>query len=250
MKKTLLFITLSLIFISGVFAQKLIIKDKAGVDITGTTIELAAVSADAVASCKLDVLNNTAAPMNVKVRKYEIAMLPAIDPEIGYGLTMCWAQCYPPNVFEVPMELQIGPNGVCPNFEGDLTYPAGTLGTVTVKFVFFDIDNPKDTSFVMVNYNIGNVGLKENQFSRAVVSNAYPNPATTTVYFDYKVPASAPSAKIKVSNLLGTTVNVIDLSSKEGKATLNVSDLKNGVYFYSLMINNSAAVTRKFVVNR
>lgn len=247
MKRTLLFIA-SLLFLGNAIAQaqsSLIIKDKEGNEVTGTTVNVLFSPDAGYASFKLDVVNNAATAKNIKVKKVEMSMLPGVD-----GLTICWLQCYPPFVFESPDAITIDPGGVCTSFEGDITYAVGTKGTSTAKFVFFDVDNTNDSSYVIVNYNLGTVGIAENIFKVAKVSNAYPNPASSMVNFDYQLPVSASDAQIKISNLLGTTVSVIDLTKNEGKASLNVSNLKDGVYFYTLIVNNSTTVTRKFVVNR
>lgn len=244
MKRTILLIA-TLLYFATLSAQSLQLKDKEGADITGTTIDLLCAPASGYASFKLDVLNVAAVAKNVKVKKIELNMLPAVE-----GLTICWVSCYPPFVYESPDAITIEPNQLCTNFEGDLVYPAGTLGSSTVKFVFFDMDNPNDSSYVIVNYNIGYVGRSENLAKSVKVSNAYPNPATSVIYFDYKLPANTSSAQIKVSNLLGNIVSTIELTKNEGKAEINVNNLKNGVYFYTIMINNSATVTRKLVVKR
>lgn len=244
MKRTLLLFA-SILILSAASAQSLSLKDKEGNDITGTTIDLLCAPADGYASFKLDVLNVAATVKNVKVKKIELNMLPSVE-----GLTICWVSCYPPFVFESPDAIAIEPNMICPNFEGDLAFVPNSLGTSTAKFVFFDVDNPNDSSYVIVNYNVGFVGRNDILARTAKVSNAYPNPSSSMVYVDYKLPVNTTNAKLKISNLLGTTVSTIDLTKNEGKAAVNVNDLKNGVYFYSIMINNLATVTRKFVVKR
>lgn len=247
MKRTLLLIA-SLLLLTGAMAQtaSLALKDKEGNDITGTTVDVLYAPEAGYGSFKLDVVNTASTAKTVKVKKIEMSMLPEVT-----GLTICWVSCYPPFVFESPEPITIDPAGICTNFEGDITYPAGTKGTSTVKFVFFDVDNPTDTSFVTVNYNLGTVGIGESiVLKNAKVSNAYPNPAASMVYFDYQLPANTNNAKIKISNLLGTELNVVQLSKSEGKAGIDVSNLQNGVYFYSLIVDNAATMTRKFVVKK
>lgn len=247
MKRTLLFIA-SLLFLASAYAQtqssfKLI--DKDGNDVTGQTVDKLCVDAEGLGSFKVDVQNTSGAAKTVKVRKIENNMLEGV-----YGLTICWVSCYAPFVYESPDAITIDAGTVCTNFEGDLTYPTGLKGTSNVKFVFFDVDNPTDTSYVIVNYHIGPLSVAENLMKAVKVSNAYPNPATSMVYFDYKLPSNSTNAKISISNLLGTIVSTVDLIKNEGKASINVSNLRDGVYFYSLLVNNTATVTRKFVVKR
>lgn len=244
MKRPLLIISLLTLFISGVSAQKLIVQDTLGNDVSGTTIEFNVLKDADFASKELYVLNNTTAAMNVLVRKEEVSMLE------NTSVYFCWGSCYSPATFISPSPLTIQGGELNKDFLGDIQYPDGITGTTTIKYVFYDQASSRDSAYVIVNYNIGTVGLKENMPKLAVVSNAYPNPAKSSVYFDYNIPSSITNAKIKISNLLGTTVKSIDLKNNEGKATIDVSNLENGVYFYSLMINNSSSVTRKFIVNR
>lgn len=248
MKRLILFV-LFVFAIGLIKAQPFIIKDKNGNDVTSTVIDFAVTNETGETSLGLDVVNNTSTRRSVKVKKIEIALLPSIvQPD--YGFMMCWEQCYPPHVYITPDAIRMEPQQLVTNFTGDLRFPIGILGTATAKFVFFDVDSPNDSSYVTINFNIGNVGLNTIPSKLFKVSNAYPNPASSVVYIDYTLPANVSGAKIKVSNLLGTTVTVLDLNKNEGKAGISVSDLKDGVYFYSLMINNSATITRKFVVRR
>ncbi|HLO91944.1 MAG TPA: T9SS type A sorting domain-containing protein [Lentimicrobium sp.] len=248
MKRTLLFIA-SLLFLASTFAQaqsSLVLKDKEGNVITGQTIELFCPASVGLTSFKLDVLNSATVAKSVKVKKMQLSMLPGTEDY----LTICWESCYPPFIFESPTAIAIEPSALCTNFEGDLSYPTTVKGTSTVKFVFFDEANTNDSSYVIVNYNIGTIGIAENLIKLSKVSNAYPNPASSVVNFDYQLPANANNAKININNLLGTTVSSIELVKNEGKASLSLSNLKDGVYFYTLIINNTATVTRKFVVKR
>ena len=97
---------------------------------------------------------------------------------------------------------------------------------------------------------MGHLGIDANAKAGASISNVYPNPATSASYVDYKLPKSVIGASLRINNLLGVTVMEIPLDRTEGKATINVSNLKEGIYFYSLIVNNSATHTRKFVVKR
>ncbi|MFH1120506.1 MAG: T9SS type A sorting domain-containing protein [Bacteroidota bacterium] len=243
MKKILLLIIIGLLTEYSVHAQSLVIKDKTGLEVTGQTIDFLCNPADGFASLGLDTYNNSGTSKNVKVRRYNISVLD------GTEISLCWLSCYPSFVWETPDPITIEPGTFSPNFTGDITYGA-LLGTTTSKFVFFDMDNQSDTSFVIVNFNIGYLGVPAAQSGLIKMVNAYPNPASSVVFFDYKLPVNSAKAGIRITNLLGTIIDELVLEKTEGKAILNVNNLKNGIYFYSLMINNSATITRKFVVKR
>lgn len=244
MKKILLSVLLGFMIFSPVLAQSLVIKDKAGAVVTGQTIDHYCTPGYGFVSVGLDVFNVSETAKSVKVRKADIQMVQ------GSLSAICWVACYPDWVLETPDAIRIDPGAYSPNFTGDLTY-GSIQGSSQVKFTFFDESNQSDTSFVIINYIIGTLGVNNNpSITRAEISNAYPNPAVNMTYVDYKIPQNVAGAYIKINSLLGSTVAEIPLTSGQGKAPIDISNFKDGVYFYSLIINNSATQTRKFVVKR
>lgn len=245
MKKIVLLISAGIILALNVPAQSLVIKDKAGVDITGQSVDYICAPSTGYAfeSLGLDVYNTSDAARSVKVRRYFNSVVDSSE------ISMCWVSCYPANVWETPDPLTIEAGSFVTNFTGDITYYS-PQGTTSVKFVFFDTENAADSSFVIVNYVIGTLGIPANPADNVSLSNAYPNPASGIVNFDYKLSSDVNKARIVVTNLLGTTIQDFELGHKSGKASVDVSNLRNGIYFYSLILNNSATITRKFVVKR
>ncbi|MBW6490171.1 MAG: T9SS type A sorting domain-containing protein [Lentimicrobium sp.] len=243
MKNILLTLLFTFAILFATQAQSLVLKDKDGVDVTGQTIDYYCTPGYSFASLGLDVYNVSDAAKSVKVRKTDIQMVE------GSASMICWEACYPAHVIETPDPLRIDAGSYVTNFTGDLSYGT-TQGSSVVKFTFFDETNQSDTSFVIINYIIGTLGVNNNSILRAEISNAYPNPTIDLTSVDYKIPQNVNGAYIRVNNLLGTTVSEIKLKSVQGKVAIDVSNLKDGVYFYSLIINNSATQTRKFVVKR
>ncbi|MBL7905786.1 MAG: T9SS type A sorting domain-containing protein [Bacteroidales bacterium] len=182
--------------------------------------------------------------VNAKVRKYDLSLLENTSSNI------CWGpSCYPPFVFDTPEAVNLASGASDESFRGDYTH-GGVQGASKVRFTVYNVDNANDTLSFVVNYIIGYVGVDDFTVSNPEVSAAFPNPATSSISFNYRLPSSSTGAKVKITSLLGTVVDEIILDKTEGKANINVSNLKNGIYFYSLMLNNSAAITRKFVVKR
>lgn len=244
MKKILLSLIIGTFILSVGNAQSLVIKDKTGVDVTGQVLEHYCAPGAGFVSLGLDVFNVSSADKNVKVRKYDLLLADSTTSNI------CWASCYPDFVMETPEPLLIAPGSFVPNFTGDLTYRS-IQGLSSVKFVFFDMDNENDSSFVTINFIVGTLGVNNiASLKAATVSNAYPNPAVSVANIEYKLPAGVSNAWIKINNLLGNTIQEIPLGNAEGKVTIDVANLSNGVYFYSLLVNNSAVSTRKFIVKR
>jgi hypothetical protein len=244
MKRTLLLIA-TVLLVTSLAAQPFILKELNGNDITNDTVDVYGLSTDPYLAFEIDVTNNTDVARNVVVRKEHLDI-----PE-GVTVVMCWYSCYSPDTYLTPEPIMVQPNETRTEFVEDLYFPGDTFGTYIAKFVFFDLENTRDSSYVVVKHHIGGVGMEDKSPAKtAYISNAYPNPAASTVNFDITLPENVINSKIQISNLLGTIIKVVDIKPQGNRVSVNVSDLKNGVYFYSLTVNNNATITRKFVVNR
>jgi len=61
-----------------------------------------------------------------------------------------------------------------------------------------------------------------------------PNPATTWTAVDYTLPAKMAQATIRVTNALGVTVMTAELNGNQGQKVLDLRDLADGVYVYTV----------------
>ena len=120
---------------------------------------------------------------------------------------------------------------------------------LSIKYHFYDERNPEDkyTFEVYFRYDVDAV---EDYSSVEVFSNAYPNPASNVVSFDYNMPFDAQSASVAIYNMMGQEVIRQDVNVGGSRMSINVSDLTDGVYFYSLIVNNQAVKTNKLVVSK
>ncbi|WP_291727785.1 T9SS type A sorting domain-containing protein [Bernardetia sp.] len=80
------------------------------------------------------------------------------------------------------------------------------------------------------------------------ISEAYPNPAAHFVQFDYRMLDRNSEGKITVYNLLGSVVGEYRLDNYDNRKQISVSNLKAGIYFYTISVNNQSLITKKFVV--
>ena len=78
-------------------------------------------------------------------------------------------------------------------------------------------------------------------------SPAYPNPASTSATLDYMIPDGA-NGKLLLRNLTGNLVREVNLEKPAGKIVINTFDLKDGLYFYSVLLNNRIELTHKLMV--
>jgi hypothetical protein len=79
------------------------------------------------------------------------------------------------------------------------------------------------------------------------VLSVYPNPAATDLTVEYRV-KGADQAVLEFTNMLGSKVKTEILDTRLNKAVINVSDLENGVYFYSLKLDGKIIGTSRLVM--
>ncbi len=193
----------------------------------------------------LDIINTTDADINVVAQMENLT---------GIGMTyLCWGTCFMPGVFEATHSVAAGSEGI---FNGHVMFmdansgevlPVGT--EVKMVYTFFDERNPEQTYTFNVNFKYQTESIVDYN-SADIFSNAYPNPANNTVSFDYNMPYDVNSASVAIYNMMGQEVVRQNLNLGGSRADINVSDLNEGVYFYSLIINNQTVKTNKFVVSR
>jgi hypothetical protein len=179
----------------------------------------------------------------VKARKFEVSVVP------GSENTFCWVICWVNTVFTSPSGLTIEPDSTNHTFSGDYL-SHGNSGVTIMRYTFFDDNNPNDSVYFYVEFNAGTLGTDDRTTEQISVSNAYPNPANSYVSFDYDLPLSITNAAIRIHNLLGSVVKEMNITHNSGKITLDVNDLKDGFYFYSIVANNEIIDTRRLVIAR
>jgi len=95
------------------------------------------------------------------------------------------------------------------------------------------------------------VGINDLNCVKNTAINAYPNPSSGSVSFNFDLNANS-SAKITISNALGQSVmTIVDGTFAAGSHTVNanLSTLEAGVYFYTFTTENSV-ITQKLVVTK
>lgn len=165
----------------------------------------------------------------------------------GSENSFCWGSlCYPPYVDTSSNPTTIEPLAVSYEFIGDYD-PKGLTGTTKVKYTFYDIENPEDKSAIIVNYDASDPNSIVEYDLRFQLSKAYPNPANNSVSVDYNLRNIA-NARIAFYNLLGSKVKEVNLTKSVGTSTINTSDFIEGIYFYTLLVDNEALQTQKLII--
>lgn len=194
-------------------------------------------------SAYVAVRNNLTTDEKVMCKKTEISVLS------GSTNYFCWYQCYTTSVFVGPDPLLITASTTNANsFSGD--YDAlGHLGISIMRYTFYLQKDHNDSVCINIHFLAGYAGISQYLKDNVKFSEAWPNPASSNVSFSYSLPADLASVShLVIRNLLGSEVKDISLENSQGKLSFSITDLRPGVYFYSLMINNTAFLTRKLVV--
>lgn len=239
MKKLIL---LTFIVAISVFAnaQSFKILDTLGNDITSGTLNVIG-DPSAIASTKAWVVNISGTTKNVKVKRIENNLVSGSEDYF------CWTQCYAPMVSVSPTAEAMNSADTIKKFVSDLD-SKGYTGTSNITYVFYDISNTTDTAYFNINFIINPTGLSHVS-PEIQLSPAYPNPASTDIRLNYKV-NKAEGSHISIYNMLGSVIKTIELTNNEGKLTLPVNDLREGIYFYSLFSEGQKTATKKFTVSR
>ncbi|REJ83049.1 MAG: T9SS C-terminal target domain-containing protein [Bacteroidetes bacterium] len=187
------------------------------------------------------VTNTGSGSMTVKVNRTFADTLP------GHTSYYCWqGACFPPETSLSPNSLLMNPQDSDSTLEADLQ-PSGIAGDSRVTYCFFDSDNPSDSACVTFNYNASPVGINELNALR-FMSAPYPNPADQNASVIYHV-QSGSEMKIVLSNMLGSKVKEINLVEKKSTVIIPTSDLRNGIYYCSIIIDGKISGTKKLIIN-
>ncbi|MFZ4741083.1 MAG: T9SS type A sorting domain-containing protein [Bacteroidales bacterium] len=238
MKKSFL-LTFILLFIvtSFVFAQNLRIYNNDTLLANNTVLNITGSNSQTIVQYLL-VKNISNTAINVKVKKIYNSIVS------GSENTFCFGVCYDPMTF-LSDAVSIASNAVDSGFSADYNAHGGG-GTSSIRYVFFNTANTSDSASVILNFTT-TVGINDIAQSGIYFSEAYPNPASGTISFNYSIPEQT-AAKIYIANILGAKVADVELSDLSGQKSINTANLKDGIYFYSLIVNDKIFKTRKMII--
>ena len=160
----------------------------------------------------------------------------------------CWGNCFLSSVYvSDPVVMEAG------QFEifsmhymyDDVIEDVAGLEQI-MKYYLYPANDPDDKFVINVTFKFS-LDDVEDINSVAEISNAYPMPASSVVNFDYSFNSDV-NADIAIYNMMGQEVLRNSISGMSGKASLNVSDLADGVYFYSLIVNGVVEKSNKLVI--
>ncbi|MEQ9423459.1 MAG: T9SS type A sorting domain-containing protein [Cyclobacteriaceae bacterium] len=109
-----------------------------------------------------------------------------------------------------------------------------TLTTVAIAQEYATIETGNDEFYKSVNIEVQNV---------------YPNPATSIAIINYNLRAES-DAKIVLHDLVGSTTTDFKLNTSEQSLKIDLQNMKEGVYFYTLHVDGENKVTKKLIVKK
>jgi len=242
MKKVLLVICLLSVAVFIGYSQSLILFDSVAGQLTNNaTLTKTGVTNTGDIIKYIGVKNNSAAGLNVMVKKSYISVLPETVN------VFCWGVCFGPDIFVSPEPISIDP-GITnfTDFSGHYN-PSAVSGISSIRYTFFSETNPNDSVCFNVNFAAYPLGLNDIG-KNATLANAFPNPADNLVSMDYSIPAAGTGNSLIIRNVVGVIVKQEAVLNTSKKITFNVNDLSDGIYFYSLVVNGQSIQTRKLVI--
>lgn len=242
MMKKILLLLVSTLIVSGIFSQSLELYYEGELMDPMSEITLTAhPDSGMIIIDTLDVKNVSSATLDI------ICVREIIENIEGSVNTFCWGgQCFPPFVDTSSTPTTIEPQALSIEFSGDHD-PNGFVGVTKVKYTFYDMANPDDHAIIYVNYDASEANSVNDYIEPYILSKAYPNPANNFVSIDYNLENNT-GAHLAIFNLLGSKVKEVPLNNTFGTLKINTSDFVEGIYFYSLLINNEASQTHKLII--
>ncbi|NLF41944.1 MAG: T9SS type A sorting domain-containing protein [Bacteroidales bacterium] len=237
-----------LFFFLGTFfsinAQSIQLKDHDGNNITNTVVNYSDIAS---ATLKYNILisNVGSGRIGVMFKKIEVDILE------GSTNSFCFAgSCYPPfsYVSSDALNIEEGETSAYGDCYGEYS-TNGIVGQSTITYVVFASGNENDSAYVTVNYQTTPVSVPNFQSQEKIsFSNAWPNPATSTTSFNYQLPSDG--GLFILRSITGAVIKEEHISGLQGRYTLNVSDLPEGIYIYSVIADQKVVTTKKLVVKK
>lgn len=200
-----------------------------------------------------DIHNDYGTQKTIKVKRYFIQNAPGQEAYYCFGAN-CYG--YVPDQTFVPIQTSnVAANGMLPSGQGTFGLKTdfddfGFMGTTKVLYVLYDVNNVNDSVALEMTYVVSAVGIAKLDAKNFSISNPMPNPATSLVSVKHNFSSTPKSASVKIYNMVGVLVKEVKVEGTEGKTQLDVSALNDGVYFYTLVVNDKLISTKKLIVSK
>jgi hypothetical protein len=242
--KKIYFLALAALGFAGANAQNFNIQilDQGGNDVTNGfyAVPLVNTAQGSHTDIKFTIRNNGNQPVEVRVRRENVQM-PA-----GFNNTICVdGFCYPATSDESNFPLTINAGAADSSFYGTFNNPNGTSGDLCVTYTIFNTND--ETQFVTVRAYFGaclTASVAENT-AENIVFSAFPNPASGLVTIKHNLQADG---QLMITDITGKIVKNQRIVAGSANVQVDISDLRPGVYVYSLQSGSKRIISKKLVV--
>lgn len=213
--------------------------DDQGVLLNDSTIQFSSSNAHFELMQIYKIKSTSADTLHIRVRKITHQVV------TGANNTFCLDVCYSATT-DTSNTVELPPDALQ---DFILDYNSfGYSGLTDVTFEVFDLETmgEKVSAQIHVKYNVSPNSIFDQP--KLIVSNPYPNPATTRTTFTYTLPAFTTNAAVVFNNMLGQQVLSCKLNTSADKTTVDLSALRPGMYTYSVIIDGKTNSTGKLIL--
>ena len=198
-----------------------------------------------------EVKNLKSVTITTKVKRMETTSL------VGSVHYHCWGVCYTdinagadymfPESGDPEFLDFVDLNGSSQSILNTYFKPKSAVGDASFRWVVFDANNPVDSVFVDLNYDIrAFTGVNENDNVKMAL---YPNPADHTTILDFSGSTYSNSDMIiEICDMLGKKHMSYSTSVAQGKLNIDTEELTDGIYFVSIRNGREVIKTMRLVI--
>lgn len=160
-------------------------------------------------------------------------------------------QCFDPKRDLAKIKLSLHPGEIMTDLY--LEFEMGIVETMGSFDLFFvNAENIRETFIVEARYSVSNPDTKIDEFDYKEIklSDVYPNPSSRVAQLDYQFNNPKVKAKITINSFIGNPIAEYELDPGRNSLSINVSDYKEGIYFYTLFLDNKNIVTKKLQIKK
>lgn len=160
-------------------------------------------------------------------------------------------QCFDPKRDLAKIKISLEPGEIMTDLY--LEFEMGIVETMGSFDLFFvNAENIRETFMVEARYSVSNPNTKIDEFDYKDIklSDVYPNPSSRIAQLDYQFKNPRVKAKITINSFIGNPIAEYELDPERSTLSINVSEFKEGIYFYTLFLDNKNIVTKKLQIKK
>jgi len=152
-----------------------------------------------------------------------------------------------------------GNGGNGSTYSKTFSWKAPNQGTGTVSlWAVLNAVNANGAADVADKWNLKHIVITELPSTTGISSfeenrydiSVFPNPANESASINFTLPSDFNKGEIRINDISGKLVDVIPLEAGSSTVQLDCSKYNNGIYLYSLVINDAVINSKKLIVSR